>query len=381
MARSFSSICLSGRSYLRSTVSVIFFFGILPLLQLACDEEQVSPPVIPPPIHKQQDTTSHDVTWTTCTLGLAGVAMNILRDVYAINDTDVWVVGMIRTAETERRDSLGNWVPNFNAAHFDGKTWTPVRIWHKDQNDLMAADPLNSVIAFGKNDVFFFSEGAFIHWDGKSFTSNWITTARWGAFLKGWGSSPSNIFVATTLGTVTHFNGTTFKKIETGTSERFGDIYGSKEGTVWTGGYDHGDLSRAFVRIEGSKSASIDRLAFDGCRTLWISADTLYADVGTGIFIQSLRDTSHWRLLPMMTIAFPLGYIRSMRGTTDNDIFMVGDFATIIHYNGKSWYQYPFFSLSAQKSFRAVSVTQNTVFAVGFDEQNRGLIYIGSKKR
>jgi len=63
------------------------------------------------------DTTSHEFTWTIDTIGIYG---SVLYDVAMIDKNDIWAVGEIHTPETDRYDSLGNWVPPFNAVHWDG---------------------------------------------------------------------------------------------------------------------------------------------------------------------------------------------------------------------------------------------------------------------
>jgi hypothetical protein len=67
---------------------------------LACSSCSEKPTQPPPPPATEPDTTSHDFTWTTYTLG---DGQSYLQDVYAVSDTDVWAVG-----EIYLKDSTGN---------------------------------------------------------------------------------------------------------------------------------------------------------------------------------------------------------------------------------------------------------------------------------
>jgi hypothetical protein len=73
---------------------------------------QPDPPKTPPP----PDTTSHNFSYTLDTLGTSGVLLGVA----VINDSLVWAVGDIHTAETDRYDSSGAWVNPFNLAVWNG---------------------------------------------------------------------------------------------------------------------------------------------------------------------------------------------------------------------------------------------------------------------
>jgi hypothetical protein len=86
------------------------------LLLAACsDDEPVAPPAEP-------DSSSHAFTWEEIS---NGDDHSYLKDVYAINDTDVWAVGCITT-----RDTLQSWKPliKHNAVHWDGREWKIVDV-------------------------------------------------------------------------------------------------------------------------------------------------------------------------------------------------------------------------------------------------------------
>jgi hypothetical protein len=98
----------------KSRIRVLFTFAFcLFTFYLSCERDFSSigkKPVNPPP--NGADTTSHNFTWRLDTLG---TNWSILLDVAIVNENDIWAVGEIHTAETDTFDSLGNWVPPFNA--------------------------------------------------------------------------------------------------------------------------------------------------------------------------------------------------------------------------------------------------------------------------
>jgi len=69
------------------------------------------------------------------------------------------------------------------------------------------------------------------------------------------------------------------------------------------------------------------------------------------------------------------GSPRQVRGTGDNDIFLVGPHADVRHFNGSTWRYYPELTNNIDQ-LAAVSVTNNFIFAVGYRYYN-GIEYYG----
>lgn len=360
-------------------VLMMTFFVSCSLMFYACRKSNPVAPSVAP-VHTQQDTTSHDVTWTVHVFGDPDGGSSYFKDVFAISDTDVWAVGVINV-----KDDQGNWGNPCNAAHWDGKEWKLMSF------KLASAYPqdsgyqdLKAVFAFSHNDVWFFSNMSYLHWDGKKFTSKYVWYF-YGAIERVWGLSSKLMYIVGSDGAITITNGDIFQSVNSGTSCDLLDVRGDAHGTVWVGGYQNSPLiDLAFLRITDIYHVTAIRtsrwpLDLAGVNDIWISRDTLYAVCGSGIFIQSTNDSTHWRFLAWSTIALPVGYIRGMRGTADNNIFLAGDFGTIIHYNGKSWYMYPFFSLSRYLGFYSVAVCNKKVYAVGWDDNDQAVIYEGTQ--
>ena len=69
-----------------------------------------------------------------------------------------------------------------------------------------------------------------------------------------------------------------------------------------------------------------------------------------------------------------------MDGRADNDIFVVGEAGSILHWNGASWRHYPFFDLSSNERLWSVSMAPNgEVFIVGQSTNAKAIIYHGRR--
>ena len=186
---------------------------------------------------------------------------------------------------------------------------------------------------------------------------------------------------------MTHYKDGTFSLVETGTEGDLWDIYGTPDGHVYTGGWDYLKGIGNFLHIYQDQVDRIDKpeLIYNNAKenatalAVYTTNDTLYACCGNGIYVQSVRDTSHWRVIEWNTIAEHFGQIKAMRGAGDNNIFAAGYFGTIMHYNGKSWKMLTEFDKTNNTVFFAASVTKNHVYIAGGDGNTyKAVIYVGT---
>jgi hypothetical protein len=68
-------------------------------------------------------------------------------------------------------------------------------------------------------------------------------------------------------------------------------------------------------------------------------------------------------------------YIQHIRGSSANNIVVVGDAGLVAHYNGSTWRTFPF---DFNTAFYSVAVTDNMIVAVGTN--GKAIIAIGKKK-
>ncbi len=330
------------------------------------------------------DTTSHDFTWQTFTFGNR---YSMLKDVAIINENNIWAVGEIHTAETDQFDSNGVWVQPYNAVHWDGSKWELKRI-------LFYIDPFQpgagrtaseavSIFSFGENDfvvssnaqiAFFNTKGNYIvrkmdfKWEDL-YTINSI-----------WGTSSKDFYVVGYGGNIAHYNGSSWKKIESGTELNFYDIYGDYNSK--TNKWEVLAVASNIVIDEGNKLISINNhtstaLSTEGLRwaiqTIWFKTKRKYLIGGDGLFeTNSVSNT--WEVNKLV----PSIYTVSLSGTDVNDVFSTGPFGMVLHYNGITWRDYTNETKYKGVCYGATSINNNLV-AIPGATSNQGVILIGRR--
>ncbi len=168
------------------------------------------------------DTTSHNFSWQTFSLGEH--SSSILYDVAIIDENNIWAVG-----EIYMNDSLGN--PDstiYNAVHWNGNIWELKRIKTLFSGNLITV-PLDGIFAFSATDIWMVGSLP-IHGDGANWTMYDLRSAVDPnlSLTKVWGSRSNDIYFVGRNGSIAHYNGSSWTKIESGTSIDFQDIWGIK---------------------------------------------------------------------------------------------------------------------------------------------------------
>jgi hypothetical protein len=173
------------------------------------------------------DTTSHNFSWEVFEFGEHG--NSILRDVAIIDENNIWAVGAIYL-----KDSTGANDPKlYNAVHWDGNQWEVKRVTVDYKGNPITID-MEGVFAFGATDIWMVGSLP-IYGDGE----NWeiydvrdITNSDL-SLSKAWGTSSNNIYFVGRAGSIAHYNGSSWKKIESGTEVDLRDVWGDDHGNVW----------------------------------------------------------------------------------------------------------------------------------------------------
>jgi len=169
-----------------------------------------------------------------------------------------------------------------------------------------------------------------------------------------WGTGSSDLYGVGRAGMITHFDGTSWQKIESGTMVDLKDISGVIGGPILTVASSVGETSVLFL----SSQTVIKSVPWPvGLRSVWISPSGLsYLSGAGGIWKQ--RDSS-WYIIKELSDTIFYGAIR---GNAENDIFV--NAGTLAHFNGKTWQYY--FEIPEDVRFYSISVRVNIVAAVGF---------------
>jgi hypothetical protein len=231
---------------MRVKLWAIALLAVLAMTSFTCKEEPVGTDN-----HTKADTTSHDYTWQMFTL--AGASSSYLNDVAIINDTCIWAVGKMYL-----RDSTGNIEPTFyNIAKWNGRQWTIERILFPFPEGSRVAE-LFSIFAFSPVDIWIGSAQP-MHWNGKTWEYfNTPQSIFYGWIYKMWGTSSMNLYIVGANGSIAHYDGKVWTKIENGTTLDFHDVYGAynSQTNQWEVLAVAADISMAtgttIVKLEGN---------------------------------------------------------------------------------------------------------------------------------
>jgi len=329
------------------------------------------------------DTTSHNFTWKVDTLGDG--ANSSLRDVFIVNDTCVWAVG-----ELYLRDSMGQFETEpYNVARWDGQVWHLLRVPTRIFGGSIATAPLTTVFGFAPADIWVFSiAGSYSHWDGSAWSTEYVPE-RSGGGTKFWGTSSSNLFLVGTNGSITHYNGFTWQKMESGTNTDLLDVWGSPDGsTVWACGWIDFKPTVLLRLMSGKwEKAFEDPFPF-------VSRDDSLSGAFTSVWLPNNRQVFglSWYgvyRFPVTThgegkrIPFPStwsGFPWRLRGNAVNDVVLVGEYYMLGHFNGVTFEHYN--ELGGYGRLASVYQQDNFIVAVGYSFDpihSKGIVFRGRR--
>lgn len=280
--------------------------------------------------------TSHEFTWQTFTFGEH--SSSSLYDVAMIDENNIWAVGEIYTKDSYTYDSLGNWIDPYNAVHWDGNKWELKRIYYQ-YNGQNLWSPIRAVFAFNKNDIWF-GIGSIIHWNGSEFISMSTSTAFQSAINKIWGTSRNNLYIVGNNGSIAHYNGSSWQRIESETDWDIYDVFGytnsitSQEEIICASTNPNNYANCTILKI--TDKTKVERINLTTQRltgSAWTNKGFPIYTTGDGIFTNK---NGSWE-----EIKLPVNYVTSkIRGNGLNDIFLCGVLGLVAHYNGKDWKVY-----------------------------------------
>lgn len=292
---------------------------------------------------------------------LAGGTSSSLHDI-AIIRTDpplIYAVGeMYKTGESKL----------YNLAVWKGQEWELKRVTVMFRGNPVTVR-LEGIFARSETDIWL-AGGLPIHGDGE----NWIVydpRAQLGdsvSVSRVWGTEKDMYFVGR-LGTILHYDGTSWKRIISGTTLPIRGLYGAK--TRDGSGYEILCVADSYMEPEGSKVIKIednkasevwnDRRDF-GLEGIWFVPGKRYIVVGDGFWetdtltkpFKEDRDTD------VLNTAF----MTSVNGIDNRDIVVAGGFKLLAHFNGYKWTSFFPFSSGA---FGSVKIKGNLIVATGLD--------------
>jgi hypothetical protein len=324
------------------------------------------------------DTTSHNFTFQTWTFGTIG--SSVFYDVAIIDENNIIAVGEIMVA-----DSSPNGYTTYNAVHWDGNQWTLhqlyfITIQGRPDTGVYAA---KSILAFDENNTWISSGSQITKWD-----ENIQSFRHWNPVYvhKMWGTDNSNIYTVGYGGQIAHYNGTSWKKIESGTDLNINDIWGdynekTGEWEILAVASNYGtDLEKKILLIKDNVVINLPTSPqMWPLLTTWFIPNRQYYVAGAGIYQKKLLEDSLWKNNATDITTFST---TSIRGNDINDIIVVGAFGDFVHFNGVNWkndYEEP---LLANGSYTKVAIKNNLIVAVGSNQvsiNSEAVILVGRR--
>lgn len=331
-------------------------------------------------IASTMDTTSHNFTYEMFTFG--DYNNSKFRDLAIISENDIWAVGEIYEDDEK-----------YNAAHWDGIDWELKQIYYS--GDCSAVDiPLLSAVYYISNQIYITNGGSIGKFDGENVVLDCsVNLLLDGAINAIWGDNIDNFYVVGGLGSIVHYSGNIWTKIETVTDLTLVDVYGTPNGDVYAAG-SYSPTTRGVVLrgnstdnwqivIEGEhidESQLFEKL-YGSCAAIWIDErNTVY----TGGHILYEYKNNAWNYINSLpenyiggnTTAQYRGFISGIRGNASNDWVICGDRNTLKHFNGSTWKQLGLpYDPSSDIRWLAVAQKENLIVTVG-DEGNKAAIIL-----
>ena len=268
------------------------------------------------------ETTSHNFTWQKYVIG---EFQSNLYDVWGTDGNNVYATGIVRL----------NGKP-YGILHYDGSQWQP---------ESYAGG--YAIYSFSKNDIWC-AGGAVFHFDGTTWNQidSKIVNSQaipldsvlfYNTPYKAiWGTSSSNLYfvsarVRETVNII-HWDGATASIVYTQVSQNdfgYSDINGTADNNIWATGLKSNTLAYFLFQYDGSIWKQDHSVPTVSTTVLPINNfDTIIG--GLGVYVGRF---GNWR-----DMNFPVDRgIRKIRGKSINDLFAVGEYGNVAHFNGVSW--------------------------------------------
>ena len=267
-------------------------------------------------------TTSHDFTWEIDTLGNYG---SYLKDAWIVDENNIWVVGNIET------DS-----GTFNAAKWDGEKWETIKV-------LSGYSPNYSIWYFNENDIWVCS-GFPIHWDGEVWTLYHLQNMGLQVSIEHiWASSPDDIYFVGRKGSIVHYDGSDFTKLQSPNDTKLLAVSGNRDGSyVFAAGYDvivptkttalmihNGTVNEMYYSDYLIPQSSAD---YGSISALDVCDNTVYFVTYKGLWKYNFKNG-----LSIIDYSVKSRHFHTEVVQNSCDIFIAGGGFRYVHFNGETW--------------------------------------------
>jgi hypothetical protein len=175
--------------------------------------------------------------------------------------------------------------------------------------------------------------------------------------------SATDVYAAGDTGTVLHYDGSGWRKLQSGTNLDIWQITGLTTGEVYAVASDYFNsfAGSVILRIDGNIVIQEQRFPVGQKFGIWATANgELYA---TGEGTSHKTHGSTWEEIPTPN---PRVAMRSVSGTPSNNVMIVGAYGAVVHWSGGSWLFYEeLYDRSSFKSYFKAFAIDTKYFLVG----------------
>jgi hypothetical protein len=258
--------------------------------------------------------------------------------------------------------------------HWDGSKWELKKIYveYRGQPNLA---PLKGVFALNDGAVVFSSGLPYLPtkngWKLYHLWDMGVLDQNDGSLYEIWGTSINNLYFAGSRGTIVHYDGVRWERIESGTDERGNDVWGfiHPDGgyTVYFAFSDSYKPGRHLL-LKSDNNGPLQVTDWPDSvyiESIWTDNPCYLFACGSGVWRRTDKGWSKYSGLPAV-------FRERIRGNAINNIFVVGHRSQILHFNGASWYVYQFTQLLG--IIEGLAVKGNTVYATSYNGRNAFII-------
>ncbi len=319
------------------------------------------------------NTTGANFMWEIDTLGIPG---DYLYAVWGTDTNNVWAVGRVNF--NEGKTAIIKW----NGTEWSYHSWPLASIY--------------SIYGFSENDIWVvgessnrsfighYKDGEWTEYRSDYFYSRGDTVyALWGV----WGASPDDVWAVGYNGTIVHWNGENWDKVESGTKANMTGIWGVSATEIYA--------VSPFIIIDNVIHFEGNTFLYDGESWSNIQSEvgessgplrqTQFYPNGCGVAVGRnvyIKDNTGWHLqVEVPRIGNQWGRVG---GTNINDVMILGIDGSvtsrIMHYNGEHWETISINgSTTIPMIIGGVQLFKKKVFIVG-KNNNHIIIYRGERK-
>lgn len=305
-----------------------------------------------------------DYTWTIDTIKFPGSYQTLMLRIWGSSSNDIYLTGF-------------NDVANGQMWHFDGEKWSWVRIAKNAGGTLELGFYLHSIFGFAKDNIWSvgyrdnlgttsgYDSSLIIHYNGVKWEE--ISISRGNNLFCVWGSCSNDIWAGGANGSVFHYDGISWHKMKFRSDISVFSISGTSPANIYLMGdqnYSRPPESRYnfLFYYTGHEWALVDSIADTNFplrrNSIWaLDKNNIYI-AGHGVF---KMNNGSWTKVFSNENSFS-----TVKGTAPNNLFAVGSFCSVYHYNGNDWYRFEQFN-NPDIFFTDIWTDGTEVFILGSD--------------